>query len=241
MGTVTSVSAATPSRLVASAVRGRVAARVPSRRPSRRRRALLERVPRAGGRLSRSRRRVGAGSRPDACRRVPRELGARAGQSLASRATIRAPARRRGSRASGSRRAGSSRTRRVARTSPSGVNAAGYRYATFGENLFAGTWGTGLATRRRERMAAVTSAPGERPQRPVPARRSRPGSRERSARRHGRRRVDGNVRLASLALEDSARPTGNLRPCARRASSTTCAPRSAATSSGWPSAEASRS
>ena len=24
----------------------------------------------------------------------------------------------------------------------SGVNAAGYRYATFGENLFAGTWGT---------------------------------------------------------------------------------------------------
>ena len=23
----------------------------------------------------------------------------------------------------------------------SGVNAAGYRYATFGENLFAGTWG----------------------------------------------------------------------------------------------------
>ena len=54
-----------------------------------------------------------------------------------------------------------------------GVNAAGYRYATFGENLFAGTWGR---VSPRDVVSAWLQSPphGRHPQQPVPACRSRP-------------------------------------------------------------------
>ena len=162
-------------------VRGRVAARVPSRGPSRRRHSLLERLFGACGCVSRGRRRVGAGSRPDAGRRVPHELGARAGQPLATRATIRSPARCRG-------QGPACRVVRAVLAHAVWREPDGRRERRWvplchlrGEPLRRNV-GKVLATRRRERMAAVSSAPGQHPQQSVPARGSRPGSRERPPR-----------------------------------------------------------
>ena len=78
------------------------------------------------------------------------------------------------------------------------VQAAGYRYATFGENLFAGTWGQISARDVVERLAPVAPASRERPGRELQGRRRRSGSCARPPRRRRRGRLDGDVRLASI-------------------------------------------
>ena len=111
------------------------------------------------------------------------------------------------------------------------VRAAGYRYATFGENLFAGTWGQISA---RDVVTAWLQSPEHRANVLGASfkdlwRRSRSCARPPRRRRCGR--LDGDVRLASIDRAGVEPEAGRTGPCARRATSTICATPFAATSS----------
>ena len=90
------------------------------------------------------------------------------------------------------------------------VQAAGYRYSSFGENLFAGTWGQVSA---RDVVRAWLQSPPHRANLLHPGFRhvgaARAGARPPRRRRRGR--VDRDVRLSALA--GIARTGGNDRPC----------------------------
>ena len=121
------------------------------------------------------------------------------------------------------------------------VQAAGYRYATFGENLFAGTRGRVSA---RDVVSAWLQSPPHRANlldRELPRRRRRAGPARTgcwtpATRSSGPRRSAPAASSAGLG-----RPAVNERPWATRATSTRCDPRFAVTSSAWPSGAGSRS
>ena len=166
----------------------------------------------------------------DPRRHVPRELGAPAGLALAARLVP-------GTRARGGAEGPRGGVVRQFSHTPCGadftasVRRAGYRYRRFGENLFAGPWGRVTA---RDVVAAWLKSPGHRANilGRASATSAPPRACERPPRRRGLGRLDRDLRVAALDAEGLARPAGNGFSCATRAISTTCARRSAATSSG---------
>ena len=151
-------------------VRASRRAGVPCRRPRRRRQPLVERrtwPPRA--RAAGDRRAAPAAVQTRAIA-VPRELGARAGSTLAPRVGARRFTRR-GAEGRAVASCGQFSHTPCGSAVTAAVNASGYRYATFGENLFAGTWGRSPRA-TSSRLAPVSAAPGEHAQRAVPRRRA---------------------------------------------------------------------